>query len=627
MIRSSTTSGKLIFYKFILLLFIPVAIHAQPGSSHPRGIIKPEDVVVLREKINRKPFRAMYESLLAGTEQQIKEQAIRPYDPYADSRLLGKQSYLFLLTGDPKWAKGAWVSAQRILQDSVYFNDPLSRGLTRALLLQKMALAYDFCYAAWSKGQRQQVNDCLFNVMFSVNANMGHSANYAIESNWMGVRYGAVILASYIWDPPATQEGSRTPVQPIRWDATKRLRDHLDKTLFANGWNGESMSYHIYGWTFVGPALLAMKNNLSHFELAEFAPKSINTWHGIATSTVAIRQQGTQGMQADLSDDDLMFSTNGVLGMAFQLYPKEQLPALKWMHDYLIDSVDFHPPTDDGQLFYSILYYPDTLQPQNPAEIGWLTYHDSEQGIVISRNRFRDENDIVSTYNAKATRIKGHSGPDANTFRLIGLGVPWIIGGGRTGLTAGQSNFFPVKEETATKDNKGLGKLQDHCFIEKSSDTYAVGSGSSVGTQGHYRIHYTTFDEACGAAAVIVVKDSSANGKRWRINTPEFNEVQEMENGYRLISPQGESMQVVFVSPEAPLRIERGKLRYGGNTESHNAGIWYEGQVFTHSRYIDVFCEREVTAVISLQTAGRAHPKVVQTTEGNIKVGSKVIKY
>lgn len=616
---------RLFFYPFVVFFsLLSFWAWAQPNPSHPRGIIKREDIPELRRKIRNAPFNTMYDNLLATAKQQEKEQANRPYDPYADSRLLGKQAYLYLLSGDEAWAQAAWISAQRILEDSVYYNDRLSRGLTRALLLQKMAIAYDFCYAAWNEGQRKQMNDQLYEVMYSVNANMGHTANYAIESNWMGVRYGSVLLASYVWDPPLDQDGKQSAEQPLRWDAFKRLQEHLDKTLFVNGWNGESMSYHIYGWTFIGPALLAMKNNLNSFDLAEFAPESINTLHGIMTSTVAIKQKGTKGIQADLSDDDLMFGTEGVLGMAFQLYPVAQLPALKWMHNYLIEPKEY-PANSDGHLFYSILYYPDKVAAQNPAELNWLTYHDPEQGIVIIRNRFQDKNDIVSTYNAKATRIKGHAGPDANTFRLIGLGVPWIIGGGRTALTAGQSNLFPAPEETAEKDSKGLGTLHDFRFYEDSPDAYALGSGSSVGTENHQRLHYTSFSKQTQAAAVVVVGDNSANGQRWRINTPEFNIFSEIRNGYQLTAPNGATLQLRFLEPKGTLQIQSGLLPYGGNTLQHNSGIWYEDQPYTYSRFVDVSCEGEATVVITLQPKGKPHPDIERISHHQLIVGDKEI--
>ncbi|MEK6481739.1 hypothetical protein WJR50_29615 [Catalinimonas sp. 4WD22] len=624
----NTIHWKAIFL-FIYLWWSPSFTWSQSNAIHPRGIINPQEMVVLREKVKRRPYRAMYQNLFDVASRQMKEQRERPYDPYADSRLLANQSFLFILSGDTVWADGAWKTAERILSDSVYFNDPLSRGLTRATLLQKMALAYDFCYPAWNEAQRQRVNRQLFEVMFSVNANMGHSANYAIESNWMGVRYGSVILASYVWDEPSLQQTHQSPQLPIRWDAIKRLQDHLEASIFSNGWNGESMSYHIYGWTFIGPALLALKNNISAFELADFAPETINTLHGIMSSTVAIQQRGAKGIQADLSDDDLLFNTAGVLGMAFRLYPEEQQPALKWMHDYLINSQEYVTNEDghheDGHLFYSILYYPEALKAENPEKVGWLTYHDPEQGIVIIRNRFQDEEDIVSTYNAKQTRIKGHAGPDANTFRLIGLGVPWIIGGGRTAQTAGQTNLFPTHENTPAQDTKGLGKLHEYHFSDDRSEAFAIGSGSSVGTEGHQRIFYSSFSEETNAAAAIIVKDVSLNGRRWRINTPEFNEFRKIEKGYQLISPDGASMRVQFLLPATDLEIESGLLRYGGKTENHNPGIWYKNKFYSFSRYIDVFCEANVTAVITLQPAGKIHPSVSLKSDGSFLVGDRNI--
>ncbi|MGB3778726.1 MAG: hypothetical protein WA960_10240 [Tunicatimonas sp.] len=599
----------------MLILFSGVA-YSQTKALHPRGIINADELPVLREKIKKKTYRAMYENLLRVAKRQQEEQTNRPYEPYADSDLLGNQAYLYLLTGDQTWAEGAWQSAERILDDSVYFNAPLSRGLTRAKLLLKMALAYDFCYSGWTESQRSRVNSQLFDVMFSVNANMGHEANYAIESNWMGVRYGSVVVASYVWDHEKSS-AHRSPALPLRWDATKRLQNHLEKVIFANGWNGESMSYHVYGWTFIGPALLALKQNVNNFNLANFVPEAVNTLQALMTSTVGIEHRaGVRGIQADLSDDDLMFTTDGLLGTAFRLYPPEQHAALKWMHDYLIQAEDY-AANDDGHLFYSLLYYLDTLEKQNPATIGWLTYHDPEQGIVITRDRFQDENDVVVTYSAKATQIKGHAGPDTNTFRLIGTGVPWVIGGGRTSGTAGQTNLFPSTKETAQIDSRELGTLHHHKFFEGGRGGYAVGSGSSVGTQNHRRVVYTSFDRSSSAEAVVVVVDHSSNGRRWRLNSPAFNRLATNPEGYTLFAPNGASMKVQFVHSAAPIRLESGKLPYGGETVRHNQGIWYQNESYTHSRYIDYYCQDSVVAVITLQAAGKEHPKAVVEKPGS----------
>ena len=602
----------------ILVMVLPLASFGHGQSIHPRSIISAKEVPALRKKAQREPFLSMIQHKTAHVEKMQDSQDDRAYDPYKDGDLMVQQAFLYLLTGNMEWAASCWKSALRILDDDEIMTNPISRGLTRARLLKNMALSYDFCYPAWSPEQRQTVNDQLYETMFSVNANMGYSANYSIESNWMGVRFGSVVLASFVWDPKDA-DAVRTPEKPLQWDAGKRLQDHLDKQIFTNGWNGESMSYHIYGWTFVGPALLAMRENLSSFNLMDFVPQTLNTLHSLMTSTVNINNKGTRGMTADLSDDDMMFSTAGVLAMGFSLYPEEQHGALKWMHDYLIKPEDYNHYTDET-LFYSILYYPEETESQNPAELGWLTYHDPDQGIVIHRNRFQDENDMVTTYNAKQTCIRGHAGPDTNTFRVVGLGVPWVIGGGRTGLTAGQSNLFPVVEETAERDEKNLGTLHQYQFDEE--DSYAVGSGNTVGTKAHQRVMFTSFDEKTHAEAVVIIADQSANGRRWRINTPEFNQFEEHQNGYLLTAPNGSSMRVTFLNTKSKPDIKTGLVRYGGKTEAHNYGIWYNEQGYAHSRYIDFYCDKEVTAVITFQNADKQHPKVTYPKPKQILVGN-----
>jgi len=168
---------------------------------------------------------------------------------------------------------------------------------------------------------------------------------------------------------------------------------------------------------------------------------------------------------------------------------------------------------------------------------------------VIRRNRFWDEQDIVTTYNAKETRIRGHPDPDANTFRVIGLGVPWIIVGGRTGLTAGQSKLFLSLKETNERDRNPFSKLHNYKFFDKGA--YAI--GSVLGTQDHQRIMYTSFDDHSGAKAVIIIADASDSGRKWRINRPTFNQHQKSENGYMLTAPDGNTLKVNFLTASPDL--------------------------------------------------------------------------
>ncbi|MGB3589743.1 MAG: hypothetical protein WBA23_24560 [Tunicatimonas sp.] len=608
---------KLIIGLTLLTICGPLAL-AQ--FDHPRSIVTQDQIENIRARLSSNPYQTMLANLVrTGEWHRIESKDDATYDPYEESDRLGVWAYLYLLTEEPGWANLAWQATEKILADTVYLTNPLAKGLTRARLLQKLAYAYDFCYPAWSEAQRQLVNTALFDVLYSVHTTMGYAANYNIESNWMGVRYGSVILASRVWDWSDTVNFKRSPVLPIQWDATKRLQDHIQANIYPSGWNVESMSYHIYNWTFVGPALITLQNQLSSFSLLDYAANVQHSLPALMTSVVSIRNQNNQGFTADLSDDDPMFSTGGVLAMSFPLFPEKQLPALKWMHNYLIDHKSYQ--ADDGQLAYSILFYPDNIVPKNPTSLGWNTFVSEETGIVVFRNRFENENDIVATYHAKVNRIRGHQGPDTNTIRLIGLGVPWIIGGGRTGLTAGQSNLFPSKEETAERDSKGLGKLHNYAFSDNETSGYAVGSGSAVGTQNHHRQFYVDFNHP-SAEGVFVVQDSSINGQRWRINTPEFNQYEPDKDGFMLTAPNSASLKFTVLHTNGLIKLDTGKIAYGGRTKQHNLGIAYQGQTYQFSRYIDVFCDKNITVVMTLQPAGETHPEV-KVKDETIWVGEK----
>ncbi|MEM8969116.1 MAG: hypothetical protein AAGE93_22050 [Bacteroidota bacterium] len=614
----STFTPEKLLLGFILLLANPLSISAQ--FEHPRGIVTPEEIKSVRERLDTEPYRTMLTTLTrTGEQHQMESKDDRSYDPYEESDRLGVWAYLYLLTEEEYWADLAWQATEKILADTVYLTNPLAKGLTRARLLQKLAYAYDFCYPAWSREQRKQANDALFEVFYSVHATMGYAANYSIESNWMGVRYGSVVLASYVWDWTDTTNYKRSPALPIQWDASKRLQDHIQTNIYPSGWNVESMSYHIYNWTFVGPALITLQNQLSSFSVLDYVPNIEHSLQALMTSVVSIENQHNRGYTADLSDDDMMFSTGGVLAMGFSLFPAEQLPALKWMHDYLIEPNSYQ--AEDGQLAYSILYYPEEVMAENPATLNWRTFVSKETGVFVARNHFEDENDIVATYHAKANRVRGHQGPDTNTIRLVGLGAPWVIGAGRTGLTAGQSNLFPSVEETAEKDDKGLGKLHEYGFFNDGTGGYVVGSGSAVGTREHRRRFYVDFDHPL-TKGVFVVQDSSTNGRRWRINTPEFNKFTEAEDGFTLTAPNGSSLKFTVLNKDKSIKLDTGKVPYGGKTKQHNFGIVYQGQGYPFSRYVDVFCDLNITVVMTLQPANETHPEV-RIENGTIRVGEQ----
>ncbi len=172
---------------------------------------------------------------------------------YEAERQLEKLAMRYTITGDRPYALKAaqWVEAA--LSDTLVWQNPLVKGLTRAALLRSVATAYDLCYDAWPEDLRSRTSQALFETARSLHSLMGTEANFALESNWMGVRYAAVLYALCISDYTGRVSGRQSERQLMIWDAGERLRDHIKANMNPNGWSGESLGYHYYSWSFIAP--------------------------------------------------------------------------------------------------------------------------------------------------------------------------------------------------------------------------------------------------------------------------------------------------------------------------------------------------------------------------------------
>jgi hypothetical protein len=580
---------------FLVVLKLSVfSVFAQQEFNHPRGIITQKEVHEIREKVKREPFKTWFEKMEFTTVQAEKELDIT--DPYQSVFLAQKQAQLYVLTEEEIWAEKCWQTLQYVIRDSIYYNEPISRGLTRATQLFGTAVCYDFCYHAWNENRRKEVAEKLFQTMLTVNSNMGFSANYAMESNWNGVRWGSALLAALVYDD---LEGKydRNPALPFIWDIQKRLKDHIERNIFPGGWSAESLSYHVYNWSFIAPAMTALQNSSDNpvFELKNYAPHAVRTLWGWSSASVAIPHPGGRTTQPDLSDDDPQGSYL-LTAFGLRLYPENQIPAIKWMHDYLLDVERI----DDkrGNLFYSVCWYPEKIPAQNPEGLGWLTFTDESYGVSVWRNRFQDENDIVVAFNAPIKRVSGHKGPDNLTFRIIGNGNIWVTGAGRTGEIAGQTNLFPSKPLVGEKEPKGPQESHSFKTWKEGDRFFASAEGSSLGVKNHKRNIEVGFQNENGA--VIKINDSSENGKIWRLNTPEFNEVEVLENGFILVSPNGSKMKVTAPADQIKGEISVTKVKYGGSTSEHNRGIGFGDQYWQFNKAVDIPCDGNLHVKIEI---------------------------
>jgi hypothetical protein len=609
--------------KILIYLFLLPAFTAQ-AQSHPRGMITVAEQAYILQKMKQQPYAeklAGYEKK-AATELQKKpeplQNAQQAYDIISN---IEKWAYLYALTGKQAYANQAAVWAQYILNDTLVFLNPMVKGLTRAGVTRALTTAYDLCYHAWPAPLQQQTATALIETAFSIQSTMGFEANYALESNWMGVRYATIMYALMVTDDKGKIVGKRQAGNALEWDSRERLRDHIHANMNPNGWSGESLGYHYYSWSFIGPALMAYEHNVIGRgngipKLAPFC-KNVIAQHATVVSYIE-SLQGARGLKPDFSDDNLGIRPEFFL-QALRLYPQEQQPYIKWM----VDALGW-PDNEEG-LFYAAAWYPDTVVAKNPEQAGWLTAVEEAQGAFGFRNRFKDESDIIAAFTTTAKRIRAHQSGDNLSFRLLGLDNVWVVGGGRTGLKAGQPTVF-AEDSISLKENYmggSIGQLLKHGFYPEGGG-FAMGKGSCMGVKEHQRSFTVSYDSAAtGATAALVVHDRSANGKTWRLTTPEWNKVQILTDGFLITGPNGATLRATVMRQQRMPKVKTSLVNYNGTTTENASGIPYKGKRHPKIIAIDVAMEGEIMIVMTLQPAGSKHPSNQLMQDGSIKVGNK----
>jgi hypothetical protein len=613
---------KNIFF-FLIVLAIASSLAAQNADTvfkHPRGIINISTQQTIRERVQREPYKSLLSKFEKKTLENVgnDQRIITRATAYGILQNMLDLAFLHTMTAQQTYADQAFGYIDQCTSDSGFWLNPMSFGLSRARFLRICAIVYDLCFNAWNTAQRQKISQRLIDCAFSINSTFGFEANYAQESNWMGVRYGAIFLATFVADDYSSIGGRRSPLNALNWDSRERLRDHIRVNINPNGWSAESLGYHFFAWSFITPAIAAFQNNLpgnKATKIENYAPHALNSVLALTSSIVNIAGANGKGVKADLSDDNLGISPDLFL-QVIPIYPASQLPVIKWMVDYLKDE------NLVNSIFYYAAYYPEDIQSENPATRGLLNYIEPLQGAVVFRNRFQDENDIVATFTTTSKRVRAHQSGDNLTFRILGLDNIWVIGAGRTGQYAGQTNLFPF--DTISKKGNyisgSLGKLLDYKFLHDGSG-FAKGTGSCMGVEDHIRYFQADYSKKSGAEAVFVINDQSKNGKTWRLNTPEFNKVESTADGFMITAPNGATLKAIIINGNAGKNISTTTLRYGGDTRDNVAGIGFKGKYYANTTAIDSKCNGNIMVVITLQPGGKPHPAVVYRNN-KLSVGS-----
>ena len=596
-----------------------MAQQAAPSLDHPRLFFSAEDVPRLRERAAREPWKSMVAAAraeLAALDAERGAVADRDADDDPGAVMYDMRprdlALLYTLEGDAAHARRALDICSEIVAQPA-FRSAGSKGLTRGAAALTVAIAYDLCYHAWPDADRRKISDALYEVSRSMGRSMGAGANNSLANNWAAVRYAGLGLAGLASDHP---EG----FGQAKW-AFPNLVAHLRANLGEHGWNPEGIGYTIYPFTFTGPfGIAAERAGLGDLRQVVGPSLQWTLWTCYAGTVPIESHPGRRGLRPDLSDDHPVWGGRGTAGLAFHYVPDEVRPAARWMYDHLVGAAgDQSFDRDWGGALYGLLLYPDDLEPKNPADAAGLNYTDRSAGVAIFRNRFADENDIVALVNAKQRHPRGgHGGPDVNTFRILGLGGFFVTGAGRTGDSAGQTNLFAGPPP---RRSSGLGKLVDVHFNAERGDGHATLTGSCVGVEDFTRRFAVDYSGRSGAPALFVSAETSANGKLWRLNTPEFNTIETAGNSFTLRSPHGPTLHVTVIHPQG-VSFRTGTVERGGG--AGHTGFPYRGAKYIHNKWIEFDCDGQVLTVMTLQEGDPPRVEGGGTpTDATLRVGDQ----
>ncbi|MFW6061503.1 MAG: hypothetical protein ACOC93_01720, partial [Planctomycetota bacterium] len=119
----------------------------------------------------------------------------------------------------------------------------------------------------------------------------------------------------------------------------------------------------------------------------------------------------------------------------YPVTPEKYQPAALWAwREHAKDGGDNGAETDwideilARDTVRSFVYYPLDAEASQPGEVMPLTWEAPDFGLYAFRNAWDDPNAFLAQVWAKDHVVGGWNGPNAGTFRLLGLGHKWAVG-------------------------------------------------------------------------------------------------------------------------------------------------------------------------------------------------------
>ena len=599
-------------YKIILILIIVTATGFT--KTHPRLLFGPDDIPGLRERLDEEPFATMAERI----EREASEATDRD-DLYQHDHRMVNCGFMYILSGDSSWAKKAKKHVNTILNSGEWNRSDI-KGLASYMHGKAVALAYDMCYNAWSPTYRSNVSDHLVPHADMINDHGGKYQNRSPASNWQGNRFSSAGLCYLATDTPFDTLRLNNCWQKLVTYCKENMGDDPQ----SRGWNIEGIGYTTYPFgNFIGAFGIAMAG----FDSERDIRKTVESvrwlpWTVYANACRITNYNDYYGVHPDFGDDNSTVRGEGTMGLAFYYCYDELIPGLKYWYNRLVGaqgdgSYDYWR----GGAIYGYLYYPDKVEEKNPMLFDkWLDgfIDTGGNGYMTYRNQYKDSTDMVAQFYVKRRGNKGHNGPDALSFRILGLDTPWAVGGGRYGpeinghdaYLSSMNTLYPKDPESRDLDvNGNSGRIVGEPFLRPDGSGHVIANMrmNNVGTMGHKRWFVADYSKKAGCEAVYVIGDRSVNGVFWQICTLETQDITfDGENKtFRIEGAHGSSLKGWLLYNKGPHFFTKGTRIRGSN-------YGYKGKAYDKNNYLHFGSQNgDYLVVLTAATAEQQHPEPV----------------
>jgi len=603
------------------------------AAEHPRLFFGPGDVPTLRKKVRAEPFGSMAARLKADLElDQWGKAPAKSTETYDQVTMAFRHAQMFVLTGDDKHARRAREIIEPFIEgkvSAVPWASPKLKGLTSDMVGSRVAFCYDLCHGApsWDAEFSGRVSVKLKEMGDMIFKHGGAEQNRDPASNWQGIRYATAGLIYLACDEPVNDTDLKT--------CHSRVVRYLTENLGGNGsmgWNIEGLGYNYFPMgNYVGPFGIAMARRDPESDFRRLPQVRMTYW-----TVYAPLMKAMGGIHPDFGDDNPGTNGEGVYGQAFHFAPPELLPGIVWWYERMYGAAGngTHDNARGGTL-WALLFHPgNTVKPQDPMTIpAWRNAMADPKGngYVLFRNGWQDENDLCAMVYAKLRGAKGHNGPDALSFRILGLDSAWAVGGGRYGpKTNGQdvywrsqNTLYPVDPDEKLTTNKNAGKFSASPVIANDGGGSAAMeiTLNNLGVTNHKRLFAADHSKETGASAAYIVCDSSENGAFWQFCTIEPNRITTDANSFTVTAPNGASLKGNVLHPASGVTFKTGTRPRGSKF------LEIENNRFVHFGNP----EGDYLVVMTVVPKGGTHPQVLAKgtwngpqPDGMVKIGNRI---